>query len=199
MVQGGLQKTMTRERILREAATLLRASGPHAMRISDVMARAGLTHGGFYAHFRSKDELVSETITDMFARTHAVFMASLGHPDAAATFRTFVNDYLSMKHRNAAERVCPLPPLAGYVTWLSEGSRQRFETGLRSLAIGVSTILHRLGRAEHQSEARSIVSEMVGAMALARTIARSDEAEEHLAYSRQAILARTGTALPQGG
>jgi TetR/AcrR family transcriptional repressor of nem operon len=195
MAQFSEQKVQTRERILSEAASLLREVGPDAMRIGDVMARAGLTHGGFYAHFSSKDDLIGETISDMFARTHAIFMASLGHPDAAATLRGFVASYLSMAHRDASGRVCPLPPFAGYVTWLHENTRQRFETGLQSLVIGLSSILQRLGRPDPDIEARSILSEMVGALALSRTMTDPRAAEAHLAASRASIVARTGIAV----
>lgn len=192
MAHVGEQKNQTRKRILREAASLLREVGPDAMRINDVMARAGLTHGGFYAHFSSKEELVGETISDMFVRAHAVFMASLGHPDAEATLRSFVDDYLSMAQQKPTVEACPLPTLAGYVTWLDNTTRQRFETGFRSLVIGVSTILQRLDRRDPEVEARSIVSEMVGAVALARAMTVRRDAEEHLAASRASVLSRAG-------
>src|SRR6202000_1221206 len=60
-------KQQTRAKILRVASRAIRARGPHRVAVADVMARAGLTHGGFYAHFKSKDDLVAAAIEAMFA------------------------------------------------------------------------------------------------------------------------------------
>jgi len=59
-------KQKTRERVLDEAAKAIRAEGPHRVGVAGIMAKAGLTHGGFYAHFASKDELVLAAIGRMF-------------------------------------------------------------------------------------------------------------------------------------
>jgi TetR/AcrR family transcriptional repressor of nem operon len=58
MRYDGDHKQKTRERVLKEAAKAIRAEGPHRIAVAGVMAKAGLTHGGFYAHFKSKDDLV---------------------------------------------------------------------------------------------------------------------------------------------
>ena len=55
-------KQQTRERVLKEAASAIRAEGPHQVAVAGVMARAGLTHGGFYAHFASKDDLARQAL-----------------------------------------------------------------------------------------------------------------------------------------
>lgn len=190
MARDGDQKTQTRKRILVEAAALLHEVGPEAMRITDVMARAGLTHGGFYSHFKSKDELVAETITDMFVRQHATFMSSLGQPDAGTALIALVEGYLSTFHLNATDQACPMPPLAGCVTWLPGTARERFQTGFRSLSIGVASLLARMGCPDAASTATSIICEMVGALSLARTMDDAGEAECVLVASRSSIIER---------
>ena len=59
-------KQRTRERVLKEAAKAIRRDGPHKVSVAAVMAKAGLTHGGFYAHFGSRDELIAEGVAQMF-------------------------------------------------------------------------------------------------------------------------------------
>ena len=59
-------KQKTRERVVQEAAREIRAQGPHRVGVAGIMAKAGLTHGGFYAHFASKDDLVLAAMEQMF-------------------------------------------------------------------------------------------------------------------------------------
>ena len=68
-------KARTRERILDEAASAIRAAGPQGVSVGGLMKKAGLTHGGFYAHFGSKDDLVAEAIGHMFGGPYANFAA----------------------------------------------------------------------------------------------------------------------------
>ena len=78
-------KARTRERILTEAAKAIRASGPQVVSVGGLMKKAGLTHGGFYAHFGSKDELVAEAIGQMFGGPYSNFAAlTEGKPPAEA-------------------------------------------------------------------------------------------------------------------
>ena len=76
-------KQKTREKVLKAAAKAIRADGPHRMGVADVMRKAGLTHGGFYAHFESKDDLVAAAIGQMFEQSKARFVhtASRSHPE----------------------------------------------------------------------------------------------------------------------
>ncbi|MGI4879673.1 MAG: TetR/AcrR family transcriptional regulator, partial [Janthinobacterium lividum] len=77
MRYDGEHKAQTRERVLKEAAAAIRSEGVDRIGIAQVMARAGLTHGGFYAHFTSKDDLVTQAIDYMFEDRYAAFFANL--------------------------------------------------------------------------------------------------------------------------
>ena len=93
-------KEKTRERVLREAAKAIRAEGPHQIAVAGVMAKAGLTHGGFYAHFASKDDLVAATIDQMFAEGAArLTREAKDRPPAEALARLY--RLLSVARRTA--------------------------------------------------------------------------------------------------
>src|SRR6202161_3125927 len=105
-------KQKTRERVLREAAKAIRAEGPHQIAVAGIMARAGLTHGGFYAHFASKDDLIVAAIESMFDDAVANFERRTAGKSPADALRTYIDFYLSPGHRNARETGCPLASLS---------------------------------------------------------------------------------------
>lgn len=110
-------KAETRSRIVSLAAQQIRLKGPAQVAVTEVMASAGLTHGGFYAHFPSKDALVAEAVEAMFAdaqsRTPALDDALADETtDVLGAFRTYLASYLSPAHRDGPERGCPLPALS---------------------------------------------------------------------------------------
>jgi len=105
-------KERTHQRILAEAASAIRAEGPDRVGVAEVMAELGLTHGGFYAHFASKDELVSCAITYMFDRMIARFEPMTEGLPPAQALSVYIDSYLSVAHRDAPGRGCALAALA---------------------------------------------------------------------------------------
>jgi TetR/AcrR family transcriptional repressor of nem operon len=97
-----------------------------------MMAQAGLTHGGFYAHFKSKDALVAEAIDAMFEDARARFERTAVERDPRAALRSYVGFYLSRSHRDARDRGCPLPSLSGDLARSEPVSRERFGAGRRN-------------------------------------------------------------------
>ena len=102
-----------RSRVLKEAASVIREKGPDGVAVSDIMARAGLTHGGFYAHFASKDELVGEAVTAMFADVNAKIACTRRRRRWQGTLRNILAFYLSAEHRDNPSSGCPMPALSG--------------------------------------------------------------------------------------
>ena len=100
-------KAKTRDRILDVAARAIRASGPDKVAVAAVMSEAGLTHGGFYAHFPSKDALISAAVGRMF--DDAATRNRLSGEAAGPALCGYVDAYLSRVHRDAPETGCPLP------------------------------------------------------------------------------------------
>ncbi|HEY0503465.1 MAG TPA: TetR/AcrR family transcriptional regulator, partial [Lysobacter sp.] len=161
-------KQKTRERVLRAAARAIRGEGPQRVGVAGVMREAGLTHGGFYAHFASKDELVAAAIAQMFDDALAFWdRIAHGRFDAEA-LRAYIDGYLSMVHRDAPARGCPIASLASDLPRLSDDARAAFAAGTQRLADALAQPLRRLGHADAGPLARSLLAELVGALALAR-------------------------------
>jgi len=183
-------KQKTRERVLAEAARAIREEGPHQLGVADVMAKAGLTHGGFYAHFKSKDDLVAATIDQMFALGRERMALETSDRPPAEALRNYVNFYLSRSHRDARESGCPLPYLAADAPRLTEATRERFAAGFRGLRDGLAAKLALLGEADPDQAAASMLAEMVGALSLARAEPEPAKSDDILKRSRKALRER---------
>ena len=185
-------KAETRERVLKEAAREIRAKGPDGVAVSGVMARAGLTHGGFYAHFESKDALVIEAIGTMFASAsrRAGMLAESDDPRAALA--GYVDFYLSPAHRDSREHGCPLPALSGDFARAGQPVRARFGAGVEGLAARLAALLGRLGWPDAENEGTALLAQMVGAVALARSVGEGAPSDAILDRTRAVIVARYG-------
>lgn len=186
------RKQQTRARVLAEAAKALRAHGPHRVGVAGVMRRAGLTHGGFYAHFRSKDALIAAAIATMFEAARDRWIAAITDRDPAAGLGAYVELYLSAAHRDAVATGCPLAALASELPRLSGASRAAFADGTRSLTAVIAAKLAALGQRDHEALASSVVAELVGALSLARAEPDRARSTAMLAASRHALRTRLG-------
>ena len=187
MRYDGEHKARTRERVLKEAAAAIRADGSDRVGVAAVMARAGLTHGGFYAHFGSKEDLLSEAVGYMFADRYAAFLQDVDTVEPRAALRRFVDYYLSMRHCAARDTGCPIPILSGELHRLPAVAQERFGVAVERLTTAVATLLARAGIDEPRVRAVSAIAEMVGAVALARTHADAGKAEDLLAAVRRSV------------
>jgi len=187
-------KEQTRQRVLKEAAAAIRAAGPDGVGVAEVMAKAGLTHGAFYAHFESKDDLIAQAIAYMFAETRQKFVTRTEDPDPAIALRNYIDMYLSSRHRDAPAGGCPLPSLSGELARLPGEARAQFTSGLKALTALMAKRIEQLGRADAGQLATSAVAEMVGAMALARATDDPAQSDQILRNSRAAIKARLAIA-----
>jgi TetR/AcrR family transcriptional repressor of nem operon len=182
-------KQKTREKVLEAAAEALRADGPHKLGVAGVMAKAGLTHGGFYAHFESKDDLVAQAIGHMFARSRLKRIDLDEGRGPAEKLVAFIDYYLSQAHRDSPIG-CPMPALAADAPRLTPEVRAVFSKGMAGMTGRIAELLHELGRAEPEDLATSTVAEMVGGLVLARAepdAARSDlmlERSKHVLKQR---------------
>jgi len=189
-------KAMTREKVLGEAARTMRAQGVQGMGVAAVMAKAGLTHGAFYAHFASKDDLIDETIKAMILEARGRFEAVTEGLAPADALRAYVTFYLSTRHRDNSASSCPLPWIATEVQRLGTASRKRYGAAVAGLSELVAAKLRALDRpdADALPLASSIVAELIGALSLARAVAEKTQSDTILARSRDGILARLDLA-----
>jgi TetR/AcrR family transcriptional regulator, transcriptional repressor for nem operon len=185
-------KEKTRQRVLSEAAAAIRAVGPDRIGVAGLMAKAGLTHGAFYAHFESKDDLVAQAISQMFDESYQRFLARTEHPDPAIAIERFIDSYLSTRHRDHPDHGCPLPSLSGELARLPAPARANFTAGLNLLTSSMAKRISELGRTDANTLASSVVAEMVGALALSRAVAKPSESDAILDASRRSIKVRIG-------
>ncbi len=188
-------KAETRQRVLKEAAKEIRARGPDNVAVAGVMARAGLTHGGFYAHFASKDALVTEAIGTMFADARARTEKIDAAGDPRAVLRAYVDFYLSPAHRDSRDRGCPLPTLSGDFARSQPATRDRFGAGVEGIASRLAAPLVQLGHAE--AEAHALLAQLVGGVALARAVGDPALSDAMLTDTHASIVARYGLETPQ--
>lgn len=180
-------KAQTRDRVLKEAAAVLRASGPDRLGVAEVMNRAGLTHGGFYAHFANRDELLSEAVGYMFRDRYEHFFSDGETAEPRVALQRFVDNYLSARHCKARDTGCPIPILAGELHRLPAKAQGRFDQAVNRLTQGVAVLLDRMGVEGAQARAASAVAEMVGAVAIARTLASPVAAGELLLAAKASV------------
>ncbi|HEY1090638.1 MAG TPA: TetR/AcrR family transcriptional regulator [Burkholderiaceae bacterium] len=183
------RKEQTHQRILDVAARAIRRSGYDGVGVADIMKEAGLTHGGFYAHFASRDAMLAEAI-EHAGRISATTMAARLESRTkrgATPFKAYVESYLSDEHLAAVDGGCAVAALGSEMPRQSALVREASVARLHALIKGVERVLP----AEvPQQEAVVIVSTLVGALQLARALGNGPEGRAHLAANRAALLAR---------
>lgn len=171
MRYGRERKALTRDRVLREAAAAIRVDGPDRLGVAALMGRAGLTHGGFYAHFGSKDDLLEHALDYTFEDAFLTFFMDTELRDARAVLSEYVDFYLSAEHRDGRERGCPIPILAGEAHRMPVRTRERFSAGLTLMREQLAVLLERAAIPDAAERANSALAEMVGAISMARASA----------------------------
>jgi TetR/AcrR family transcriptional repressor of nem operon len=180
-------KQETRNRVLKAAAAAVRAKGPDGVGVAEIMAEAGLTHGGFYAHFPNKEALVAAAITEAFAQSRRRFgRMTEGMTDAQA-LAAFVDAYVSNEHRTNPQRGCPIATISSDLPRQGPAVRAAFDAGVAGLIARLEAWL-----GADQALATSVLSEMAGAVTLSRAVSDDDLAQRLLADSRSRIKARMG-------
>jgi TetR/AcrR family transcriptional regulator, transcriptional repressor for nem operon len=182
-----------RRTVLHAASKMVRERGVDGVTVPEVMATAGLTHGGFYRHFASKDALVAEACAAGFTQRLADMDEALETTDnAEAARRAWLEDYyLSPGHRDTPEDGCAAAALAGDVARAPEGAalRDAYLDGLKSMIEKMG----RLGNRPADPDAREqeILVELataVGAVVLSRAISGDDLSERLLAAVRRHLI-----------
>ncbi len=194
-------KERTRLRLLTEASILLREAGPDGLSVATLMKRQGLTHGGFYAHFDSKDDLIEQAIDTMFERTCERFVTRTRGLAPQQGLLEYIAYYLSPGHYNRPGQGCPIPATAGDVSRLGADARKRFEAGVGRLQKLIAMQFEMLGfsAVEALGQAVALLSEMSGAVIMARAV-KSAAAQKHICHNAQlAIFKRLSQSFPQFG
>lgn len=124
----------TRQRILDAAGIVFRRCGFQAASVDDIMSEAGLTAGGFYSHFKSKDELFADVMIQLLKQGQTLHGQATGNLEGIHKIRAIVGRYLSEAHRKRIDQGCPLPPLLADLPRQKESTRLAFQEVLLEIA-----------------------------------------------------------------
>jgi TetR/AcrR family transcriptional regulator, transcriptional repressor for nem operon len=160
MMRVSRQQVAENRRMIVEAAgRLFRERGFDSVTVAEVMKAAGLTHGGFYGYFRSKDELIAAALAEALTRTTTAPLGELA---------TYAAEYLSRSHRNDLAGGCPTAALAAETMRQTSGARTEMTTGLKQQIERLSRVAPGENNAQKRRTAIGSWAAMVGAMILAR-------------------------------
>lgn len=177
-------KTYTRSRIIEAAGRTFRKQGYIGAGIDGIMQAAGLSHGGFYAHFRSKDELLAETIRISMEQMRQRWFGGLDELSGLNWLRAVVDRYLSLKHRDEPEIGCMMPPLVSELARAGELPRAGFEAALCELVDQIAAKLPDDGALTPRQRALATMALSVGGLTLARAVNDTNLSSEILAASK---------------
>jgi TetR/AcrR family transcriptional repressor of nem operon len=177
-------KMRTRDCIVRTAARKLRAEGLSGPGVASVMKASGLTVGGFYKHFRSKDELLAEAIAQGFSESSEMLRSSLQNLPREDRWKEIVRRYLSIEHADRPEIGCPVAALA------PEIARARISVRKRIVGLMKDWIEFMPGAtaAERERNFLVIFSAMAGAVSIARILTEPADKQKVLASMRDHLL-----------
>ena len=176
------KKAKTRERILDAACSALIQHGPAEPSVNQVMGAAGLTVGGFYAHFDSKDALMLEAFRQLLGERRALLAEvdpNMSGEERRALVAAF---YLSRKHRDATERACPLPTSLGEMARLPEAFRAVLSEHIELMMANL---------ADSPEEADKVLADMalmIGGLALARALGTGELSDRILRAAKSAVI-----------
>lgn len=167
-------KERTRERILDSAAALVREKGLEKTGVAEVMGRAGLTVGGFYSHFKSREQLLAHALLHAFELQDERFYGRLASLEGEAWTKAMVGAYLSTFHRDHPEQGCPF---AALISEFPRAGRPVRAMISRAYEGWVAMLTARLGS---RDEALALSALLVGALTLSRVADGAGESKEVL-------------------
>ncbi|MBF6161436.1 TetR/AcrR family transcriptional regulator [Nocardia cyriacigeorgica] len=178
-----------RRQVLDAAAAQVRERGAGAMTVPELMAAAGLTHGGFYRHFRSKEDLVTQACTAAYTeKIEEMDRIRAASPDGATARRTFIERYLSTVHRDAPANGCGIAATAADVARTPDESplRQAYLDGIHNM---IGKLAEFEGRPGTDPEVLVELSVMAGALMLSRATGDDQLSGQILDAAREFLLA----------
>jgi TetR/AcrR family transcriptional repressor of nem operon len=177
------QKLRTHEAILQSAARLLRKHGIAGARVADVMKDAGLTVGGFYAHFTSKEALVDDALQRTGAELRGKLFANLEERELPDRIDMIIKRYLSVTHRDYPEGGCAMATVTGEVGLSAPEHRDALGRQLGAFLDALVTHLPS-GKSPRRAVALGMLATMIGGVTLARALRGTDLSDEVLRASR---------------
>jgi TetR/AcrR family transcriptional repressor of nem operon len=190
-------KAETHARIVKNASVRLREHGAHGIGVADLMKDAGLTHGGFYAHFDSREALVVEAFVHAMDRSTERWRKKAEQTPPEKRLAAIVDSYLTPVHRDDPGHGCAVPALAAEVARESPKTRRAFAAKLEQMIDMLADQIPALPRKDARKQAMASLATMMGTMVLARVAGTGEFSSEILAAGRDAVLDHA--AMPKTG
>jgi TetR/AcrR family transcriptional repressor of nem operon len=187
-------KLETHARIVRKASVRLREKGAHGVGVADLMKEAGLTHGGFYAHFDSREALVIEAFADAMDRSTERWRKFAAGVAPEKRLQTIVDSYLTTVHRDDPGHGCSVPALAAEIARENPRTRKAFAVKLEQMIEMLAALVPELPRKAARRQAMAVMATMMGTLVLARVAGSGEFSDEILSAGRESVL---GGAAPQ--
>lgn len=185
-------KQETRDRVLKVAARALRARGPERLGVAEVMAEAGLTHGGFYAHFKSKDDLLAAAVEEAFRDGRALWMTATQDRPGIEGLARYIDLYVSDQHRDRLDTGCPVAALGADFARTESAAGDAFRANVDRLLGAIAERLPGEDPQARAAEAGALFGEMMGAVLVARAATDREASNHLLAAARDNLRARIG-------
>lgn len=188
-------KVKSHERIVEIAAARIRESGTATPGVAEIMQAAGLTHGGFYKHFDSRDELIAEAVDRVFAESQEAVAAVTG--EAEDPLGAFVDWYVSTEHRDSPATGCGVVALGADASRADARVRAAYTDQVRRYLAGLEQVLGEADAgadadAEIRRQATVMLSTLVGAVLVARAVDDSELSDEIIRNVRAALTSPCG-------
>jgi TetR/AcrR family transcriptional repressor of nem operon len=192
-------KLETHARIVKKASVRLREKGAHGIGVADLMKDAGLTHGGFYAHFDSREALVIEAFGYAMDRSieHWRKKAELTPPDKRLA--AIVDSYLTPSHRDDPGHGCAIPALSAEIARENPKTRKAFAAKLEQMIEMIAAQMPNLPRKTARKQAMASLATMMGTLVLARVAGSGEFSGEILGAGREAVLEYAAAAKSSPG
>jgi TetR/AcrR family transcriptional repressor of nem operon len=183
-------KQETHDRIVQKASVRLREKGAHGIGVADLMKEAGLTHGGFYAHFDSREALVIEAFSYAMDRAMAHWRKAAEQIAPDKRLESTVGSYLTPVHRDDPGRGCALPTLGAELARESPKTRKAFAAKLDQMIDMLAEQIHGVPPKTARKQAVATLATMMGTIVLARIAGNGEFSDEVLGAGRDAALGK---------
>lgn len=181
-------KERTHRRIVEGAARQFRAEGMNGPGVAKLMKASGLTHGGFYKHFRRKDDLFAEAIEESVREIGGRLSDWAKHAATGEGWKEIVTKYLSIEHCEHPGMGCPIAALAPDIARARGPIRRKIRGSIEAYKTRLVDFMPGQNLGEREKNFALIFTAMVGAMSVARTMSDRDEKEKLLALVRNHLL-----------
>jgi TetR/AcrR family transcriptional repressor of nem operon len=183
-------KVETHSRIVKKASVRLREKGAHGIGVADLMKDAGLTHGGFYAHFDSREALVIEAFTHAMDRSTERWRKLAEQTRPEKRLAAIVKTYLTPVHRDDPGHGCAVPALGAEIARESVKTRRVFAGRLEQMIDMLAAQVPGVPRKAARKQATAALATMMGTLVMARVAGTGDFSDEILGAGREAVLER---------